>query len=104
MGNNRVCIIKGTTQDIDCTVSGLPDLVGYDAKLVVKKEKEDSDLDKIFEIEPYEISGLVIKFTTTAANNNIDPGMYFYEVYITKTDELRSIAIDDYQISEPVRD
>lgn len=103
MANNNVIeVYQGNTKNFTCTVTGLASLAGYTAKCIVKKNKEDADADKKFELTGT-IDGLVISFTSSATNNTQDAGEYYYEVYITDGTNVFTVVQNIYRILESVK-
>jgi hypothetical protein len=95
-------VYQGNSISIDVTISGMSDLVGYTSKLIVKKNKEDDDGLKKFEATGTNVA-LVATFATSAANNTLDAGDYYYEVYITNGTNVFTVVQDIYRVLESVK-
>lgn len=100
---NRIEVSYGNSETIKCTVSGLPDLVGYTGKLMVKLNLSDADADAKFEVDGV-ITALEIVFDVTAAQNTIPPGQYFYDVFIEKAPAFHTVVeAAEYAIKQTVK-
>ena len=85
----RIDVYEGNTITITCTVTGIDSLGGYTANLCAKEFKHSTD--SYFNVTG-SISGLVITFSITAAQNEIAFGSYYYEVTIDDGTNFFSIA------------
>lgn len=99
---NFIEVYRKNSLTINCTVSGLDDLEGFVAKLMVKKKLSDTDENKLFELTGT-IVDLLITFEATAINNTQIPGVYYYEIYLSDDTLIYSVVKDTYTIIEVVR-
>lgn len=95
-------VYKGNTINVNVTVSGLSSLAGFTAKMIVKKNKTDADADKSFEVAGT-INALVLSFVITAANNDLDAGGYYYEVYLSDATQFFTVASGSYRVIQSVK-
>ncbi len=102
MGANRIELTKGNSLTVNCTISGLADLTGFTAKLIVKNKLTDTAEEKKFEITGT-IAALVATFVITKTQNDINAETYFYEIYIDDGSDLYTVTQDDYHIKQGVR-
>ena len=100
---NKIEVFQGNSMLITCTITGLDDLVGYDATLTVKADARD--IDALFEIAGI-ITDLEIAFQTTIAHNTREAAKYVYEVTIEDdgaipTEKYTAVQ-DTYEVVESV--
>jgi len=81
-------------------------VTGFTPVFIVKRFKEDTDANKIFQATgtlTTPASG-IIDFTITKAQNNISAGQYFYEIIITDTTTRYVLNSGEYNVFESVKD
>jgi uncharacterized protein YbcV (DUF1398 family) len=100
---NRITVFEGNTAEVKCAVVNSDgtdaDLSGYTATLTVKENK--SDTTAVFESTGV-ISGNDITFTISADDNDIDKGVYYYEVTIDDSTSYFTLIQDRYVIKESI--
>lgn len=103
MGANKITVYEGNTAVVTCAVTNSDgtdaDLSGYTATLTVKENK--SDTTAVIESTGV-IVGNDITFTISAADNEIDKGVYYYEVTIDDTTSYFTLVQDRYVVKESI--
>lgn len=97
---NGITIYKGDTKSLTIEIPATTSLSGYTSILSVS-DKEMSGTT-IFTCTGTTISGDLNQqqttFTITQENNNIEPRVYFYQVYIISGDEKITVTSDTYSV------
>lgn len=101
MASNKITVYQNNSNTVTCTITGLADLTGYSATLTVKADSRDAA--NLFEVNHTDITGLVITFETSPANNNIAAGVYTFEVNITDGTHVYTTTQDVYEVLESVK-
>lgn len=100
---NKITVFEGNTTEVKCAVTNSDgtdaDLSGYTATLTVKENK--SDTTSVFSSTGI-IVGNDITFTISADDNDIDKGVYYYEVTIDDSTSYFTLIQDRYIVKESI--
>ncbi len=99
MGANAIEIHRNNSVSIDCTVSGLANLIGYTGTLTAKETKDDTAvITKVGSIV-----GLVITFALLPASTDVAHKIYYYDIVIVSATNNYTIVQDELEIKESVK-
>jgi len=119
----NITIKKGTFLTVTCPVKTLEtdysttpptetlttkDLTGYTAKMIVKKNVTDTDVNKIFELTgtiTTPSNGIVV-FQASRTNNNQETGTYYYECVVysgSGATDYQIVQYGDYVINDNLK-
>lgn len=100
---SKITVFEGNTIEVVCTVVNSDgtdaNLSGYTATMTVKANKADTTA--VIESTGV-IVGNDITFTISATDNEIDKGVYYYEVTIDDTTSYFTLAQDRYIVKESI--
>lgn len=98
MTNEDIEIVRGDTEPIEVLVKdgggSVVDLTDYTARLTVKRDPEDPDTDALLQTTGTISAPMtgICNFNLTSAQTTIPAGKYYYDIQISKTGSVKTVA------------